>query len=69
MESQSLCVNHTKRITDNEIMREVYANREALAARFDYDIHKICEHLREYRKELEKQGVKFATKEDVENRQ
>jgi len=50
-------------------MREVYANREALAARFDYDIHKICEHLREYRKELEKQGVKFATKEDVENRQ
>ena len=54
---------------ENEILDEVYANREALSARFDYDVHKLGEYLRERNKELEKQGVKFVTKEKFEERQ
>jgi len=56
-------------IVENEILDEVYANREALSARFDYDVHKLGEYLRERNKELEKQGVKFVTKEKFEERQ
>ena len=46
----------------------MYANREALAARFDYDIHKLCDYFRERGKELEKQGVRFVSKEDLDKR-
>jgi hypothetical protein len=56
-------------IVDNEVMDEVYANREALSARFNYDVHELGDYLRERRKELEKQGVRFVNKEDVEKRQ
>jgi hypothetical protein len=59
----------SRRIVDNEILDELYAYREALAARFDYDVHKLGEYFRECSKELEKQGVRFVSKEDVENRQ
>ena len=54
---------------DNEIMDEVYAVREELSRKCDYDVGKLVDYLCEYRKELEKQGIKFVTKEDVENRQ
>jgi len=56
-------------ITENEILDEVYANREALSARFGYDVHKLGEYLRERNKELEKQGVRFADKKDEEKQQ
>ena len=59
----------SRRIVDNEILDELYAYREAFAARFDYDVHKMGEYFREQEKELEKQGFKFADKEDVEKRQ
>ena len=55
-------------LTENEIMDEVYANREALAARFNYDVHEMCNYFRERRKELEKQGIRFVSKEDLEKR-
>ena len=54
---------------ENEILDEVYANREALSARFDYDVHKLGEYFRERSIELEKQGVRFVSKEDLEERQ
>ena len=54
---------------ENEILDEVYANREALSSRFNYDVHKLGEYFREQEKELEKQGVRFVSKEDVEKRQ
>lgn len=54
---------------DNEILDEVYANREALSARFHYDVHELGNYLRERRKELEKQGVRFVGKKDLEERQ
>jgi hypothetical protein len=53
---------------ENEIMDEVYANREALAARFDYDVHKMGDYFREQEKELEKQGFRFVTPEESERR-
>ena len=56
-------------IVENEILDEVYANREALSARFDYDVHKLGEYLRSCRKELEEQGFRFVTKEDLEKRE
>ena len=59
----------SRSIVDNEIMDEVYANREELSRKCDYDVGKLVDYLAERRKELEKQGVKFVTKEDVENRQ
>ena len=55
-------------LVENDILDEVYANREALSARFDYDVHKLCEYFRECSKELEKQGVRFVGKEDLEKR-
>lgn len=54
--------------TENEIMDEVYANREALSARFNYDVHEMCNYFRERSKELEKQGIRFVSKEDLEKR-
>ena len=56
-------------LVENDILDEVYANREALAARFNYDVHEMCNYFRERSKELEKQGVRFVSKEDLEKRQ
>ena len=53
---------------ENEVLDELHAYREALAVRFDYDIHKLCEYYREQTKELEAQGVPFVSKEDLEKR-
>jgi len=57
----------SRSIKDNEILDEVYANREALAARFNYDVHELGNYFRERSKELEKQGVRFVSKEDLES--
>jgi len=57
----------SRSIVDNEILDEVYANREALAARFNYDVHELGKYFRERSEELEKQGIKFVTKEDLES--
>ena len=54
---------------DNEILDEVYANREALSARFNYDVHELGKYFRERGKELEEQGVRFVSKKDLEKRQ
>ena len=54
---------------ENEILDEVYANREALAARFHYNLDELVKYLCEQEKELEKQGVRFVSKEDLEERQ
>ena len=54
---------------ENEVLDEVYAVREAIAASFDYDIHKYCEYLRSLRTEIEEQGFKFADMEDLKKRQ
>ncbi len=59
----------SRRIVDNEILDEVYAVREELSARFDNDVHKLGDYFRECSKELEKQGVRFVGKEDMEKRQ
>ena len=56
-------------IVENEILDEVYANREALASRFNYDVHELGKYFREQGEKLEKQGFRFVTKEDVEKRQ
>ena len=53
----------------NEILDEFYAVREELSRECDYDVAKLVDHLRECRQELEKQGVRFVSKEDVEKRQ
>jgi len=53
---------------ENEVLDEVYAVREAIAASFDYDIHKYCEYLRSQRKEIEAKGFRFVSKEDLEKR-
>jgi len=56
-------------IAENEILDEVYAVREELSRECDYDVAKLVDYLCEYRQELEKQGVRFVNKEDVEKRQ
>jgi hypothetical protein len=53
---------------DNEVMDEVYAIREELSRKCDYDVGKICDYLAERRKELEKEGVRFVTPEESERR-
>ena len=55
-------------IVSNEILDEVYATREELARKCDYDVGKLVDYLAERRKELEKQGVRFVSKEDLEKR-
>ncbi|MCL2346969.1 MAG: hypothetical protein FWC50_01780, partial [Planctomycetaceae bacterium] len=55
-------------LVENEILDEVHAVREALSARFEYDVHKLGEYLRSRRKELEEQGFRFVSKEDLEKR-
>jgi len=57
----------SRSIISNEIMDEVYSIREELSHKCDYDVGKLVDYLGEYRKELEKQGVKFVTKEDLES--
>ena len=61
-------MSKTKSIVCNEIMDEVYANREELSRKCGYDVGKLIDYLGEYRKELEKQGVRFVSKEDLEKR-
>ena len=61
-------MSKTDSIVCNEVMDEVYAIREALSRQCDYDVTKLVDHLAEYRKELEKQGVRFVSKEDLEKR-
>ena len=53
---------------DNEVLDEVYANRETLSARFHYDVHELGNYLRERHEELKKQGICFVNKEDLEER-
>ena len=48
---------------ENEILDEVYANREELSKRFHYDVRELGNYLRKRRKELEKQGICFVTEE------
>ena len=60
-------MSKTESIVSNEIMDEVYAIREELSRKCDYDVGKLVDYLTEYRKDLEKQGVKFVTKEDLES--
>ena len=55
-------------LTENEVLDEVYAVREALSARFDYDVHKLGEYLRSRRKEIEAKGFRYVSKEDLEKR-
>ena len=62
-------MSKTDSIVKNEIMDEVYAIREELSRQCDYDVTKLVDSLGEYRKELEKQGIRFVSKEDVEKRQ
>ena len=62
-------MSRTNSIVSNEIMDEVYAIREELSRQCDYDVTKLVDYLSEYRKELEKQGVRFVSKEDLEERQ
>ena len=50
--------------TENDVLDEVYATREELARKCDYDVGKLVDYLAERRKELEKQGVRFVGKED-----
>ena len=54
---------------ENEILDEVYAIRDELSRKCDYDVGKLVDYLAERRKELEKQGVRFVSKEDLEKRQ
>jgi len=53
---------------ENEVLDELHAYREALAARFDYDVHKLGEYLRSRRKEIEAKGFRYVSKEDLEKR-
>ena len=58
----------SRSLAENEVMDEVYANREELSRKCDYDVGKLIDYLAERRKELEKQGVRFVSKEDLEKR-
>jgi len=57
----------SRSIVENEILDEVYANREALAARFNYDVYELGKYFREQGKKLEEQGFRFVSKEDLES--